>query len=128
VQGLGTRWFELPRRQLRVLLAAAAIVVLSLLAIRGLQALRAPADFRIENARESLSLPPRLDVNTAREYELELLPGIGGKTARAIVADREQQGPYERLEDLMRVPGIGPKTVETLRPHLMCVPPPKRKH
>ncbi len=127
MQGLGTRRLDASARELRVLLAAAAVVVVCLLALKGLRVLLAPAGFRVENARESLRVPARLDVNTAQEYELELLPGIGQKRARAIVASRQEQGPFERLEDLMRVPGIGPEIVETLRPHLMCVPPSRRK-
>jgi len=108
VDGMRTRWFDLDSGELAVLLAGAALW-------RG--------EFHVEGARQALTAPVRLDVNTARPYELQLLPGIGEKTARAIVASREQQGPYRRLEELMRVPGIGPRTVERLRPHLMCAPP-----
>jgi competence protein ComEA len=36
--------------------------------------------------------------------------------ARRIVADREQNGPFRSVDDLARVKGIGPKTLEHLRP------------
>lgn len=56
----------------------------------------------------------RIDVNTASERLLTTLPGIGPATARAIIARR----PYHALEDLLRVPGIGPVRLEALRPRV----------
>ena len=59
--------------------------------------------------------PPRkLDPNEASAEELTRLPGIGEITASRIVVDREDNGPYGSIEDLQRVKGIGPKTVEDL--------------
>lgn len=55
-----------------------------------------------------------LDLNTATAAELEALPGIGPKTAEAIIAGR----PYSSVEDLLRVKGIGPVTLEKLRPYV----------
>ncbi len=60
----------------------------------------------------------RLDLNTATWYELELLPGIGEKKARDIVEYRKNAGPYLKLEDLGKVPGISSATVERLSPYL----------
>jgi len=54
---------------------------------------------------------------------LQLIPGIGEVTARAIVEDRDANGYFRDLNDLMRVKGIGPKTIESIRPHVMCSPP-----
>jgi competence protein ComEA len=50
--------------------------------------------------------------------DLEAVPGIGPVRARAIVAAREAAGSLERLDELLRVPGIGPRTLERLRPYL----------
>lgn len=55
----------------------------------------------------------RISVNSAMPAELELLPGVGPVTAARIVAGR----PYSRLEDLLRVKGIGEKSLERLREH-----------
>lgn len=59
--------------------------------------------------------PSPTDLNAATAAELERLPGIGPVTAARIVVDRAEHGPYRKLEDLRRVRGIGPSTVEALR-------------
>lgn len=53
-----------------------------------------------------------VSLNSASEAELDTLPGVGPTTAARIVAGR----PYGRLDDLLRVRGVGPKTLERLRP------------
>lgn len=52
-----------------------------------------------------------VNVNTASVEELASLHMIGEAKARAIVADREENGPFESLQDLTRVPGIGESIV-----------------
>ncbi len=59
-----------------------------------------------------------VNVNEADWPELSLLPGIGPVLAQRIVAGREQDGPFRSVDDLRRVRGIGPITVERLRPHI----------
>lgn len=51
-------------------------------------------------------------INTASIEELERLIGIGPVLAQRIVADRARGGPYRSAKDLLRVKGIGPKTIE----------------
>lgn len=48
-----------------------------------------------------------LDLNTATEEELDTLPGIGEELARRIVEYRETSGPFESVEEIMEVSGIG---------------------
>lgn len=48
-----------------------------------------------------------LDLNSASESDLMTLPGIGGELARRIVEYRENEGPFEEIEDIMKVSGIG---------------------
>lgn len=55
-----------------------------------------------------------VDINTAGVSELDTLPGVGPATAQKIVDDRTANGPFRTAEDLMRVPGIGPKKFEQL--------------
>lgn len=58
----------------------------------------------------------RVNINTATAKELELLPRIGPALAQRIIEDRTRNGAYKTIEDLNRVKGIGPKTLERLRP------------
>lgn len=59
-----------------------------------------------------------VNVNEADWPELSQLPGIGPVLAQRIVASREQDGPFRSVDDLRRVRGIGPITIERLRPHI----------
>ncbi len=62
----------------------------------------------------------RVDVNSAGRGELTLLPGIGDKTARLIIKDREENGPFGTVNDLSRVKGIGRYTIERIIPYAEC--------
>lgn len=57
-----------------------------------------------------------MDVNRASAADLELLPRIGPALAARIVESRDREGPFANPEELARVRGIGPRTVERLRP------------
>ena len=57
----------------------------------------------------------KVDLNSASEAQLDTLPGVGPATAQKIVADRTANGPFRRVDDLMRVPGIGPAKFESLK-------------
>ena len=58
--------------------------------------------------------PKRININTATQQELESLPGIGPAMATRIIEGR----PYNKVEDLLRVKGIGPATFEKLKEHI----------
>lgn len=58
----------------------------------------------------------RVNINTASVAELELLPGVGPSIAARIVEHRTKNGPFKSVTGLDDVKGIGPKTVESLRP------------
>ncbi|RMI15480.1 MAG: helix-hairpin-helix domain-containing protein [Calditrichaeota bacterium] len=57
-----------------------------------------------------------ININTASAEELQQLPRVGPKTAARIIRYREEHGPFATKRDLMKVKGIGPKTLERLRP------------
>lgn len=57
-----------------------------------------------------------IDLNEAPPELLEQLPGVGPAKASAITALREERGGFRRVEELADVRGIGPRTVEKLRP------------
>jgi competence protein ComEA len=59
--------------------------------------------------------PTALDLNTADVTMLDALPGVGPGRARAIVGYREANGPFHAVQDLARVPGIGPAALAKLQ-------------
>ena len=56
-----------------------------------------------------------VNLNTATADDLDTLPGVGPSTAAAILAHREQHGPFATVDDLGEVRGIGPAKLEALR-------------
>ncbi len=63
-----------------------------------------------------------LDPDRATAADWERLPGIGPSLAARIVADRAANGPFGSVAGLRRVRGIGPKTVDRLRPYVRSAP------
>lgn len=68
-----------------------------------------------ESAESGAPATP-VNINLATEAELMVLPRIGPTRAAAMLQARESGGPFTSVEDLERVSGIGPATVEGLRP------------
>ncbi len=66
----------------------------------------------------AVPLCTRININTASASELETLPGIGPARAADIIKYREQHGFFKDIEELVEIPGIGPKTLENLRDHI----------
>ncbi|MCG2786331.1 MAG: ComEA family DNA-binding protein [Anaerolineae bacterium] len=56
-----------------------------------------------------------VNINTADLTLLDTLPGIGPTTAQRIIDYREANGPFQIVDDLLKVPGIGPATLDRLR-------------
>ena len=63
----------------------------------------------------------KININAATAAELDSLPGIGPTKAQAIVDYRNQNGPFRTVDDLLDVPGIGPKTLETMRDQITVI-------
>lgn len=59
-----------------------------------------------------------VNINAAGAVELSQLPGLGAITAQKIVDHRKANGPFSSHEDLLDVPGVGPVTLDAMRPHL----------
>jgi competence protein ComEA len=66
----------------------------------------------------------RVALNLANATELQRLPGVGAKRAEAIVQLRARLGRFRRESDLLRIKGIGPRTLERMLPHLTLDPAP----
>lgn len=61
-----------------------------------------------------------LNLNTATRAQLEELPGIGPVLAARILEARGKTGRFIKVDDLLVVPGIGAKRLETIRPLVIC--------
>jgi len=97
------------RRSAQLALAAFLAVLVGLLVFRGY-------GNRL-GARPSEPAPvARVDLNRADHTELEQVPGLGPKLARAIEDHRREKGPFRSVEELRGVHGVGPATVEKVRP------------
>ena len=64
-----------------------------------------------------------VNLNTAGELELGLLPGVGSTKAQAIIEWRKKHGAFKKIDDLTRVKGFGRKTFLRLKPHLSVAGP-----
>ncbi len=60
--------------------------------------------------------PALLNINTASAEELQTLPNIGERMAERIIDYRTEHGDFASVDALQDVKGIGPKTIEKLRP------------
>ena len=60
--------------------------------------------------------PGSIEINRATLDQLMQLPGIGPRYAEAILKYRQERGPFTSVEQLTLVRGIGPKTLEKIRP------------
>lgn len=85
--------------------------------LAALLAVTTPALVHAQAATEQAAVTS-IDINTATTEQLSLLTGIGPAKAEAIVEYREANGPFGSVDDLAKVSGIGPATVEKNR-HLL---------
>jgi len=63
----------------------------------------------------------KININTASAEELQTLYGIGPVKAQAIIDYRNENGFFHTVEELINVPGIGPKTLEKIRDEITVV-------
>ena len=63
-------------------------------------------------ASEEVASEEKININTATQEELTQLKGIGESLAQRIIEYREQHGPFEKLEDILKVKGVGDKCLE----------------
>jgi competence protein ComEA len=72
----------------------------------------------------ALTADGKVILNLASEADLRRLPGIGPTRAKRILEQREKQGKFKKIEDLLKVKGIGRRAVGRLRPLVVLDPPP----
>ncbi|MBI4950648.1 MAG: helix-hairpin-helix domain-containing protein [Myxococcales bacterium] len=73
-------------------------------------------------ARSGLTADGRVILNLASEPDLRHLPGVGARRAQAILELRGRLGRFRRLEELLRVRGIGPRMLQRMRPLVVLDP------
>jgi len=71
----------------------------------------------VPQAGETASLQ-KIDINRAELWLLEALPGIGETRAQAIVDYRNENGAFKRIEDLLKVSGIGEGTLDKIKDYI----------
>ncbi len=69
----------------------------------------------------------KVNINTASAAELETLPRIGPKIAQRIIDFRKENGKFQRIEELMKVKGIGEKLFLGLKDRLTVGSEAKKK-
>jgi len=67
--------------------------------------------------KEAPKLEGFLNINTATIEEFQMLPGIGEATAKNIVEYRKVNGPFQSVDDLLKVKGIGEKRLKDIKPY-----------
>lgn len=77
--------------------------------------------------KKGLNLVPRevsgvVNINTASSKELALLPGVGPKSASAILAYREKS-PFKAAHEIVRVKGVGEATFKKIKAYLTIAGP-----
>lgn len=73
---------------------------------------------RSSRSRKKGELSGKLNLNSASEEQLQLLPTVGPAKAERIVSWRKKNGSFKRVADLRKVKGFGYKTLKRLEPYL----------
>jgi competence protein ComEA len=105
-----------------VQLALGFLVIASVFFLLGRWSQTGPSLQPEAHAREPAP-PDGIDLNLATKAELRLIPGIGDALAQRIVDYRGRNGPFRAVDELRKVSGIGPKTLERVRHHLFVAAP-----
>lgn len=63
----------------------------------------------------------QVDVNQAEWAELILLPGVGPTLAQRLIDDRRERGEFLSVDELMRIRGIGQRTLQRIRPYVLPI-------
>jgi competence protein ComEA len=82
----------------------------------------APSGTAAAGVTPAITPDGKIILNLANEVELRKLPGIGRSRAQSILEQRERMGRFRRLEDLLRVKGIGRRRLEALRSKVVLDP------
>lgn len=121
------KWFEFSSGQMKILIVLCLILALVSVyrLVRSFSETGAqPLKLVVELGDGDKTYAPvfRVDLNLSPPDSLELVPGIGPVLAGRIIAFRDSVGPFAKLEDVMKVEGIGRVTFEKIKPYLEIRP------
>jgi competence protein ComEA len=102
----------------RIATVVLAVLLLSPSAVKSSETV-SPQDSSTPPAAAASS--KKLDINRATLAELVAVPGIGSRTAQAIIDLRSKKGSFARLDELLEVRGIKEKKLAVLSSHLTVV-------
>ncbi|HDR7792052.1 TPA: helix-hairpin-helix domain-containing protein [Bacillus luti] len=61
----------------------------------------------------------KIQINTASKEQLEKITGVGSRKAESILKYREEHGPFQKIEDLLEIDGIGAKSLEKIKDQII---------
>lgn len=61
----------------------------------------------------------KIQINAASKEQLEKITGIGSRKAESILKYREEHGPFQKIEDLLEIDGIGAKSLEKIKDQII---------
>ncbi|MDP7990254.1 helix-hairpin-helix domain-containing protein [Bacillus sp. MHSD_36] len=75
-----------------------------------------------EQAQEGAAISKgegKIQINTASKEQIEKITGIGSRKAEGILKYREEHGPFQKIEDLLEIDGIGVKSLEKIKDQII---------
>jgi len=97
-----------------------AVALLSMIGYFAYQSVSEAGLVDIDQA-SSIHVDFKVNINQAELGEIVILPGVGPKLAQAIIDYRSANGPFDSLQSLEDVSGIGPKKAQSLKPFLTSI-------
>jgi len=109
----------------RIIRCLSVVIVVMLIALPVIAAEPAapqqqePAKAAAPPAKKVPGLEGQININTAKAEQLVLLPGVGKKTADAIIEYRTKNGNFKAVDDIAKVKGIGAKKLEQIKSYIV---------
>lgn len=74
---------------------------------------------QVQEAAAALKGEGKVQINAASKEQLEKITGIGSRKAESILKYREEHGPFQKIEDLLEIDGIGVKSLEKIKDQII---------
>ncbi|WP_277927217.1 helix-hairpin-helix domain-containing protein [Bacillus cereus group sp. BfR-BA-01383] len=76
-------------------------------------------DEQVQEAAAFSKKEGEIQINAASKEQLEKITGIGSRKAESILKYREEHGPFQKIEDLLEIDGIGVKSLEKIKDQII---------